>query len=189
MVADVPQETERLIVVPYMRGTGTVWLDDLQISVVGDDVPVTDSTVWHRWSLIPGNYTCAVDPNALHDGHPTFSISSTTARKNQWAAYDIYDRHPEQYQGHVFRLTAWMKSENVSTDAGIWIRVLGPGDAYITGEVAPARRQIHGTSDWQQYTIEVPIPPEAMAIGWGFVMDGKGTLWMDLDEVECQVIK
>jgi hypothetical protein len=151
-------------------------------------VPITDNQVWHVWSKTAPKHSAASDPTQMHGGHPAMCISSTTATRSQWTSYNRYDRSPAKYLGHQIRLTAWMKCENVAVDGGSWIRVLGPNDQYISGEVAPARRPLKGTMDWKQYSITAYVPPDAMAVGVGFVLDGTGKMWVDLDSVKCEVV-
>ena len=81
-----------------------------------------------------------------------------------------------------------MKCENVVKDAGIWIRIIGPRDNYIAGEVAPGRRPLKSTIDWQQYTVTTFVPTDAMVVDWGFVMDATGKVWIDMQSVKCEVV-
>ena len=114
-------------------------------------------------------------------------LSSTTATRSEWGCFDRYDRNPAKYLGHQIRLTAWMKCENVVKESGLWIRILGPNDRYIAGEVNPAHYQLKGTADWKEYSITAKVPAGAMAVGYGFVMDGTGKVWVDLDSVKLEV--
>ncbi len=40
-------------------------------------------------------------------------------------------------------------------------------------------RALSGTSDWAQYSITLPLPPEATTIFVGALLSGKGKLWID----------
>jgi RNA polymerase sigma factor (sigma-70 family) len=190
IVADIPKEAAKISFSAFLRGGGELWCDDVQFDAVSStDVPITDNQRWHVWSQTAPKYTAALDPSVMHDGHPSLRVESSTAKRNEFGCYDHCDRSPEQYRGHMVRVTAWMKCENVVKDAGIWIRVLGPRDRYIAGEVAPARRQLHGTVDWQQYTVTTFVPADAMVVDWGFVMDATGKMWVDMQSVKCEVVE
>ncbi len=52
--------------------------------------------------------------------------------------------------------------------------MLGANDKFISGEIAPAHAPLKGTMDWNQYSITANVPANAMAVGWGFVLDGTG---------------
>jgi len=39
-----------------------------------------------------------------------------------------------------------------------------------------------------QYSITAEVPPDATAVGVGFVVDGKGKMWVDLDSVRIDVV-
>ena len=187
-VVDVPMDAVMVGALPAIYGAGELWYDDVQIDLVNPDVPITDNQAWHVWSHTAPKYSAAFDPNEMHGGHPAMCVSSTTATRSQWTSYNRYDRFPTKYLGHQIRLTAWMKCDNVIVDGGSWIRVLGPDDQYISGEVAPARRPLKRTIDWKQYSITAYVPPNAMAVGVGFVLDGTGKMWVDLDSVQCEVV-
>jgi hypothetical protein len=189
IVADIPKEAAKISFRAFLRGEGELWCDDVQFDAVSTDVPITDNQRWHVWSQTAPKYTAALDAAVTHDGHPSLHVESSTAKRNEFGCYDHCDRSPDQFRGHMIRVTAWMKCENVAKDAGIWIRVLGPRDRYIAGEVAPARRQLRGTVDWQQYTVTTFVPADAMVIDWGFVMDSTGKLWVDMQSVKCAVVE
>jgi hypothetical protein len=189
LVADIPKDTVNIELAAFLRGGGELWCDDFQADVVSSDVPITDNQAWHPWSQTATKYSATLDPDVRRDGRPAMRLSSTTARRNEWGCYDHDDRTPDKYLGHRIRVTAWMKCENVVKGAGLWIRVLGPNDRYVTGEVAPARRPLKGTLDWNQYSIEADVPPDAMAVDWGFVLDATGKVWVDLDTITCEVVE
>jgi RNA polymerase sigma factor (sigma-70 family) len=189
IVSDIPREAAKISFRAFLRGGGELWCDDVQFDAVSTDVPITDNQRWHVWSQTAPKYTAALDPSVMHDGHPSLHVESSTAKRGDFGCYDHSDRSPEQYRGRTIRVTAWMKCENVVKDAGIWIRVLGPRDQYIAGEVAPARRQLHGTADWQQYSVTTFVPAEARVVDWGFVMDAAGKFWVDMQSVKCEVVE
>lgn len=189
-VVDVPTAAENLYVATTVWGKGELWSDDVMIEPVPTSIPITDDQTWRVWGYTAPRYSTTVDLQTLRDDRPTMRIESKEiATHNDWTAYDRYDRSIEKFRGHKVRFTAWIKSEDVENNAGTWIRILGPSDRYIAGEVAPARRPIRGTTDWTKYTLEVPVPREAMAIGTGFVMDGMGKIWIDLETTQVELIE
>jgi hypothetical protein len=184
IVCDVPRETAVMTLGLHMRGAGKVWMDSAQIESVGKDVPVTDNQIWHSWSFSRPHYTQAVDHLVQREGRETICLSSAIARSSEWFAWDRNDRHIEPYLGKRIKMTAWLKSEDVSDLSGLSIRVLGPGNHDV--QPGAALRKVRGTTDWKQYALIVDVPSEAQCICSGVRLYGKGKLW--LDDVQFEVL-
>jgi hypothetical protein len=41
------------------------------------------------------------------------------------------------------------------------------------------RRRVKGTRDWTEYSIVLPLHPDAKHVFFGFLIAGKGTAWVD----------
>src|SRR6185437_2489922 len=123
-VVDVPPETLVIQIGMLMRGAGQFWFDGATIEVVGNDVPTTDDQNWHCWSYSRPHYSTRLDPATQRNGHPTRLLTSTVAGNGEWFAWDHNDRHPDQYRGHTVKMTAWIKTENVTAGSGLTLRVL-----------------------------------------------------------------
>jgi hypothetical protein len=52
IVLEVPHDARKLLFGVIMEGTGTVWVDDFQFSLVGPEVPLTDFFE-HQWKRVP----------------------------------------------------------------------------------------------------------------------------------------
>jgi erythromycin esterase-like protein len=84
--------------------------------------------------------------------------------------------------GKTIRFSGYIKTENVSEYAGFWWRAdIGtqPGSFANLGAAAPK-----GTTDWQRYELELPVPANATAIYFGPLLAGSGTAWFDDLQVE-----
>jgi RNA polymerase sigma factor (sigma-70 family) len=185
IVCDLPRETASLLVGLNMHGKGTLWMDGAQIEIVDKNVSITDNQTWHSWSFTRPHYTQSLDPNTQHNGHPTICLESSTAKNSEWFAWDRDDRHVEQYLGKRMRITAWIKTENVTMPSGFSIRVLGfPNNTDIQKETA--LRTIRGTTDWKKYSLECNIPDGAFSICSGIRLYGKGKLW--LDDIQYEIL-
>jgi RNA polymerase sigma factor (sigma-70 family) len=156
--------------------------------IVPIDAPalVTDSP-WQYYSSTPTVFTAAMDPDALHNGHATLCLGSSTAVRSKSAHYQRTNDFIQKYIGHRISVTAWMKSANVLDDAGIRIRVLDENGHMLTDEGQHKDRPIKGTNDWTQYTAYATVPDGAAAIRWGFILNGKGQIWIDLDSAQMQI--
>src|SRR5215813_6529799 len=87
--------------------------------------------------------------------------------------------------GKTIRFSGWIRTEDVKSGfAGLWWRVDGaPG----TGSLAfdnMQNRGVTGTTDWQHYTIELPVAAEARNINFGALLTGTGSAWFDGFTVE-----
>jgi RNA polymerase sigma factor (sigma-70 family) len=183
IVADIPADIQSITVGLQMHGAGKIWMDEAQLDVVGPDVPVTDDSQWHAWSYSSPHYSHTLDASNPHNGHPTICLSSTVARSGEWYAWDWNDRHPEKYRGKTVRMTAWIKTQNVSDPSGLNFRIMGDH----LNEIAPTvRKLIRGTSDWKKYEVIADIPEETSCICSGFRLNGGGTLW--LDDVQYEIV-
>ncbi len=81
--------------------------------------------------------------------------------------------------GKRIRFTGYIKTENVADDsARLWLRVDGPGSKMLAFDNMQ-NRGAKGTSDWKEYSIELPVAAEATGINFGMMFHGSGTAWFD----------
>ena len=186
IVTDIPRETVTITLGLNLRGAGQIWMDSAQIDVVGSDVPITDDQNWHPWSFSSPLYSKSLDASVQRGGHPTILLSSTTAKTGYWFAWDHNDRHPDKYLGKRIKMTAWIKTENVTAGSGLSLRIIGPGFQDLVPDAGKPRRTIRGTTDWKRYEVIAAIPEETQVICSGVRLYGKGKLW--LDDVQYELI-
>jgi hypothetical protein len=86
--------------------------------------------------------------------------------------------------GRTVRLEGDLRAENVSGWAGLWLRA--------DNEAVPnlffdnmSRRPVIGTTDWQRYSIDAPLPRETDWLNYGIVLAGSGVLYADNLRVLC----
>ncbi len=78
--------------------------------------------------------------------------------------------------GAQYRMTAWVKAENVKGNAGWYIHV-GNEQNYMI--ISPMLNGGEGTYDWKQVTAEFVAPDDANRADLGTVLRGTGTAWFD----------
>jgi hypothetical protein len=191
IVADVPSDAAGVDFAAELRGKGTVWVDNLEISVVGNDVPTTDDTRWHSWSYTPNRYSATLDRLQTRNGRPTICLQSTGpvlsgGLKGDWFAYDRNDRHIEELRGKRVRMTAWIKSEGVTTNAGPSLRAHGAAFAILARDNSFPNRPVRGTTPWSKHSVMITVPKDAQYLCSGFILNGKGKIWVD--EVNLEVL-
>jgi hypothetical protein len=84
---------------------------------------------------------------------------------------------PVDFAGQRVELRGFLKSDAVSGYFGMWLREDG-----ASGQLAfdnMQRRQLKGTSDWTEYSITLPLDPDAKNLVFGFLMEGTGKTWAD----------
>lgn len=84
----------------------------------------------------------------------------------------------ETARGKSIRYSGWIKTEEIEGFAGLWWRADGPDQKILAFDNMQAK-QINGTRDWQQYSIEIKVPAETVNINFGVLMPGKGKAWFD----------
>ncbi|MBK7190737.1 MAG: erythromycin esterase family protein [bacterium] len=81
--------------------------------------------------------------------------------------------------GHTVTFSGWIRTEGVSDGfAGLWWRVDGPDRKSLAFDNMQDR-PVTGDTEWTQYTITLPVAPEAVNINFGCLLPGKGTAWFD----------
>ncbi len=78
--------------------------------------------------------------------------------------------------GQRYRLTAWVRAEDVEGYAGWYVHVGNEDEPMMIG---PMARAGDGTFDWTQVTVEFEAPAEANLASLGTVLRGTGTAWFD----------
>jgi hypothetical protein len=94
----------------------------------------------------------------------------------------------EAARGKKVKFSGWIKTDAVTRGyAGLWWRVDGPPEGGMPKMLAfdnMSSRGVTGTTDWKQYTIELPVAPEAVNINFGALFPGDGTAWFDGFRIE-----
>jgi len=76
-------------------------------------------------------------------------------------------------------MTGYIKSENVTDWAGMWLRVDSKTDHVSLSFDNMQDRAIKGTSDWTKCEIILDVPEESGTLNFGVLMAGTGKVWFD----------
>ncbi len=122
-----------------------------------------------------GGDTATLDSLVKQEGRYSYSLSKHAGENFASLVYGISGT----YQGHTIRLRGYMKTENVSGWAGLWMRVDGTSRAIAFDNMG--RRPVTGTTDWTAYEIELPYDEsEAKGVALGALIVGDaGKIWID----------
>ena len=85
--------------------------------------------------------------------------------------------------GKKVRYSGFIKTEGITRgSAGLWWRVDGPSGVLAFDNMQT--RGVTGSTDWAQYTIELPVDASVKNINFGALLTGDGTAWFDVLTVE-----
>jgi hypothetical protein len=84
----------------------------------------------------------------------------------------------QRYAGQRVRFRAKIKTRDVTAWAGLWMSVQsrkGLNAAFYNS----ADRPIKGSSDWQERSVTLDVPPDATSVTFGVINAGAGQVWID----------
>jgi C-terminal processing protease CtpA/Prc len=84
---------------------------------------------------------------------------------------------PMDFTGQSLTLHAYLRTESVTGYVGLWMRE--DGDAGPLEFDNMQRRQLKGTTEWQEYTITLRVHPDARRLFFGVFVQDSGTTWVD----------
>ncbi|MET4075661.1 S41 family peptidase [Hymenobacter sp. UYCo722] len=124
------------------------------------------------------SYRVATDSVVRHEGRYAVRIQSETAVHDAASFGVARLQMPVGFRGKTLKLTGYLKAENVREGfAGLWLRVDGDGGTLAFNNMQ--KENLHGSFDWQRFTIELPLSDEAQTIMLGGLLPALGTLWLD----------
>jgi hypothetical protein len=150
-------------------------------------VALAAGTVPKGWILAgtsPQDYSVTLDNAQFHSGASSALLASQTPTPNGFGTL-MQTIVADSYRGKRVRFTAYVRSEEVESWAGLWCRVDGAGSP-------PAMlafdnmydRSIKGNTEWQAYGVVLDVAQEASAIAYGVLLAGPGKIWIDTAHFE-----
>lgn len=82
----------------------------------------------------------------------------------------------DNYAGKRVRFSAAVRSENVTSWAGLWMRIDKGTQAIVLDNMQS--RAIKGTTPWQTYEVVLDVPADATGIAFGSLIDSAGEVWL-----------
>jgi RNA polymerase sigma factor (sigma-70 family) len=180
-VADIPANAAQIQFAGALWGPGTVWMDGFEIADVPLSVPTTNDGKWQAFTPFLDRYSGSLDASVIRAGHATVCLRGDgDLPKGAFGAYmrRMYQPEMADFIGRRMRITAYIKSENVTLSAGLFATVSRLGkmiSRYGNRELPPVK----GTLGWMRYSAEVNVLDEADCVEFGVVMHGPGKVWID----------
>jgi hypothetical protein len=132
---------------------------------------------WFISGATPTEYDIGTDRSIVHSGQASGYLKHRVANPSGFATL-MQMFHAHQYHGTRLRLTAYVKTVDVTDWAGGWMRVDGP-DGEIVSFDNMENRSITGTVDWTPYTLVLDVPENSVYLAFGVILGGTGHVWMD----------
>ena len=140
-------------------------------------------TGWFNAGSKPKSYEMSIHKGAGQDGKNAATIKSTDKKIKGFGTL-MQKSKPDKYLGKRIKMTGFVKSENVTTWAGLWFRVDQAGSQQPLSFDNMGDRPIKGTTAWTKYEIVLDVPSNASLIAYGALLDGTGQIWFDNISIE-----
>ncbi len=128
------------------------------------------------------DYEIIMDSTTGHEDE--ISILIQTNRDLEEGSYGMIGRELasiNQYKGNRLQLSGYIRTENVSNQAGLMLRVDGVGRGNELAIDDMSDRAPSDSTDWQQFTLVLDIPEDIAVshIYYGLYLSGSGKVWVD----------
>jgi hypothetical protein len=200
LVLDVDPSATRLAYGSLLAGEGQLWFDPPKLDVVAPSVEVSGFDAfeaahtsglrqsWFVAGTARQDYDARADLAVRHDGVPSLFLASKVSSSEEQGPSGSQSGSPRfgtamqwlaagPHKGSRVRLTAYVKTVDVASWAGLWMRVDGPSGMLAFDNMQT--RPITGTTDWARYAVTLDVPASARGIALGVLLEGKGKVWVD----------
>jgi RNA polymerase sigma factor (sigma-70 family) len=140
---------------------------------------------WHANGSNTKAFEVGVDQNQSFGGVASAYVKSVddSAEKNFGGM--MQSTSADQYKNQRVRLTGWIKTQDANDGgAHLWLRVDGQTRGQSLGFDNMNKRAPTGTNDWEEHSIVLDVPAEATSLNYGFVLGGKGQMWVNGVNIE-----
>ncbi len=126
------------------------------------------------WSGGPAD-TISIDTQLARSGAASARIDLPPGSERPFSS--LTKKLPIDFKGSRIELKGWIRTGDVTGFAGLWMRQDGPSGVLEFDNMQ--RRGLRGTTDWTEYSIELPLNPAARELFFGFLVSGSGRGWVD----------
>ena len=144
------------------------------MALVSFDLP----TGWLKMGDKPNSYEMGTVKGGGQDGKNAATIKSIDKKINGFGTL-MQECNAGKYLGKRIRMTGFIKSENVTEWAGLWLRVDQMGSEQFLSFDNMHDRPIKGTTAWTKCEIVLDVPSNASLLAYGALLSGTGQIWFD----------
>ena len=130
---------------------------------------------WTYWQPESAKYEMNFEKNPESIDQNIFTIKSVQSKISGFGSLGKHTQ-TDLYSGKTVKMSGYVKSEDVKSWAGLWMRV----DYYDVRVLAfdnMQKRSIKGSTDWTKYEVVLFVPMEATSISYGVLLSGTGQIW------------
>ena len=135
-------------------------------------------SAWFNAGSKPNSYEMGIEKGAGQNGKNAATIKSIDKKIDGFGTL-MQQCTPDKYLGKRIKMTAIVKTENVTNWAGLWLRVDQAGSNQPLSFDNMGERPIKGSTNWTEYEIILDVPNNASLIAYGALIDGTGQIWFD----------
>ena len=136
---------------------------------------------WFPAGSHPQDYYMGGDPMVSQGAENSGYIKSKVSEIDGFGTW-MTQIKADTYLGKEIRLSAFVKTKDVDTWVGLWMRVDGNETTLSFDNMED--RPITGTSDWRKYEIVLDVPEGSSSIYYGILLAGTGEAWVSGMQVE-----
>ncbi|HEX3095457.1 MAG TPA: S41 family peptidase [Candidatus Angelobacter sp.] len=119
--------------------------------------------------------TVFTDDKIVHGGHWAARLERNV--QSDGAFSTLHRAIAMDFAGTTLELRGFLRTEQVSQLAGLWMREDGETPSLAFDNMA--NRPVTGTTEWTEYSVKLPVHPEARQLFFGALLVGSGKLWVD----------
>jgi len=133
---------------------------------------------WFLAGSKPDSYEIGLDKSVYNTGSSSAFLESTKKKIEGFGTL-MQSCGASEYLGKRIKMTAYVKSENVSDWAGMWLRVDSRNTKKSLSFDNMYDRPIKGDNDWMKCEIILDVPEESGTLNFGILLNGTGKVWFD----------
>ncbi|HET9235489.1 MAG TPA: erythromycin esterase family protein, partial [Candidatus Eisenbacteria bacterium] len=186
---DIPADADTVRFGALMSGHGEAWFDSLAIAIDGKpwqrkdlDLALEDPAGPIGMTRKPSHprFSIAMDETGAKSGQRSLHLTGTPAFEGQDPGFvSATGTLPVgDFAGRDVRYSGWIRTEDVSNFAGLWMRADTP-DRRSTAFDNMQSQQLEGTREWSHYEIKLTIPDDTNNVNFGVLLSGQGKAWFD----------
>lgn len=160
--------------IPLGAQTGSASLNRKNVSEILNFEKTEKNGHLLRWGGGP-QQTIFIDHEIVHKGTASVRLERQNDSPNSFTAINAVI--PVDFAGKEVQLSGYIKTENVEQFVGLWLRQDGSSGTLALNNMQ--EQAVHGTNDWKQYSITLPVNPEARQLVFGVLLSGSGKAWAD----------
>lgn len=139
---------------------------------------------WAKNGAKADMYVVGVDATETWGGMPSAYVQSLTPSVDGGFGGMMQTTSAESYVGKRVRLSGWIKTQEANEGGQLWLRVDGQERGQTLQFDNMNNRAVKGTSDWQEASVVLDVPPGASALAYGFFVKGGGKMWVNGQRIE-----